>query len=147
MMKKINQLFLIKNNEENSQMNSQMSSQINNQMKSQINLEINSQINNQIQSQMNSLNLNFDGKLKLIQFINNFTIYKTNKSFYLSNFKYSYIEGKCYINHLEIKKLLCLINELYSIYRKIAYVFLEILITKFKKRFHSESSKVIINKK
>ena len=69
--------FLIKNNEESIQ----MSSQINSQMKSQISNEINSQINiqmNQIQSQMsqmqsqislmssqmNSLNLNFDGKLK-----------------------------------------------------------------------------------
>jgi DNA-binding protein YbaB len=76
------------------QMNSQITSEINNKM-SQIQSQMNqmqsqmsqiqsqmSQIQSQIQSQMNSLNLNFDGKLKLIQFINNFTIYKTNKSFY-----------------------------------------------------------------
>ena len=89
---------------------SQIQSQINNQINSQMN-QIQSQMLSQMQSQMNSLNLNFDGKLKLIQFINKFTIYKTNKSFYLSNFKYSYIEGKCDISNVEIRKLLCLISE------------------------------------
>ena len=100
-----------------------------------------------MQSQMNSLNLNFDGKLKLIQIINNFTIYKTNKSFYLSNFKYSYIEGKSDISNAEIRKLLCLISEHYS-FKNLSiysYLLLEILIIKNKDKFYSESSKVIIN--
>ena len=47
-----------------------------------------------LKKEINSLNLKFNLKLNLIQFINNFTAYETNKSFYLTDLKLYYLEGK-----------------------------------------------------
>ena len=107
-------------------------------------------IEEKLKKEINILNSKFNLKLNLIQFINNFTAYETNKSFYLTDLKLYYLEGKYKISDLEIAKLLSLINELYSfknlsIYRKISYLLLEVLIAKNKEKFHSEYTNVVIN--
>ena len=131
------------------QINSQINNQIDNQIKSRI-CQINNQIDNQINSQICQMSNQINAKMELFQFINNFTQYETNKRLYLTDLKCYYIEGKYKINDVEITKLVSLVNDLYSfknlsIYRKIAYLLLEILIKTNKEKFHPELKKVVIN--
>ena len=131
------------------QINSQINNQIDNEIKSRI-CQINNQIDNQINSQICQMSNQINAKMELFQFINNFTQYETNKRLYLTDLKCYYIEGKYKINDVEITKLVSLVNDLYSfknlsIYRKIAYLLLEILIKTNKEKFHPELKKVVIN--